>query len=191
MALENADGGGGDWISNDMWQELCEGNALAVMRILSIEPRQPVPNGSGNEWEPVIVDMLVLSGKYEGTVYRSERMTKAGFTNTLRMKWDPADAAKPAKERRKIPRIVGTDLACRFGFYTDKRSGMKRFALNAARADDMATVAELFEKTGDDPYTAAEDQDRELAMAAIGDVSDGAIGGAPDDDDDDDDIPPF
>jgi hypothetical protein len=186
VALENADAGGGDWIGDDMWQELCEGQVLAVMRILRIEPRQPVPNHSGNEWEPVVVDMLVLSGKYTGTVYRSERMTKAGFTNTLRQKWDPADAAKPAKERRKIPRTEGTDLACRFGFYKDKRSGLNRFALNAAREDDMAEVVKLFAESGDDPYRAAEAKDRELAMAAMG--SPGAAAGQPDDLDDE---PPF
>jgi hypothetical protein len=169
MALENADGGGGDWITDDVYEELAEDAALAVLRILRIEPRQPVP-GKLNEWEPVVVDMLVLSGRHANTVWRSERMTKAGLTNTLRSKWDPSpeNMALKAKERVKIPRTEGTDLACRFGHYTSAHSSRQLVGLNAARAADMKRVEALFAEYGDDPYTAFEDQDRANAMAALG-----------------------
>ncbi len=176
MALENADGGGGDWIDNDQLQAMCEEKALAVLKILRIEPpSRPTPT-SRSDWHPVIVDMLVLSGRWKGSVYRSERMTKAGFTNTLRQKFDPRDAELKAKDRRKIDRTEGTDLACRFGFYT--ADGVQRFCLNAARAGDMAEIEALFEQTKGDPYTVAEKAELDNASAVIFGDTDGEVGGS-------------
>lgn len=173
MALENADGGG-DFIDNDQLQAMCEEKALVVCKILRIEPgSRPTPT-SRSDWFPVVVDMLVLSGRWKGTVYRSERMTKAGFTNTLREKFDPRDAELKAKERRKIARTEGTDLAARFGFYT--ADGVKRFCLNAARAGDMAEIEALFEQTGNDPYTAAEKAELDRSSDVLFGETDGEIG---------------
>jgi hypothetical protein len=155
VALENADGGGGDWIDDDTYAKLCQEKALAVLRILRIEEGAKPKPTSRSMWYPVVVDLLILDGHREGEVFRSERMTKAGFTNTLREKFDPRDAELKAKERRKIPRTEGTDLACRFGTYKDNE-GNVRYALNAARPDDMTRVAALFAEYDDDPYTAFE-----------------------------------
>lgn len=184
MAIENADAGGGDWIPEQTYQELAEGQTLVVCKILNIEPGSLPKPTSRSQWFPVVVDMLALSGKFNGTVWRSERMTRTGMTNTLREKFHPDDAEKPMKQRRKIPRVEGTDLVCRFGYYTDNE-GNRRLCLNAARPDDVKRVKALFEATNDDPYSAAEAKDRQLAMATIGDTAPGS--GAPDDDDE----PPF
>ena len=196
MALENADGGGGDWITNDQWDRLCKEKALGVFKILRIEPPSKPTETSRSPWHPVVVDMLILSGSYEGTVYRSERMTKAGFTNTLREKFHPEDADKKAKDRRKLPRTEGTDLVARFGTY--QADGVTRFALNGARADDVKRVEELFAETGGDPYTAAEKAELESARDIFADttpgdeISSGNMAGArmPAADPDDDE-PPF
>jgi len=166
MALENADGGGGDWISPETYERLCQEKALAVLKILRIEPGSMPKPTSRSMWYPVVVDMLLLDGHLEGTVYRSERMTRAGFTNTLREKFDPRDADLKAKDRRKIPRTEGTDLACRFGTYKDNE-GNTRFALNAARPDDMARIEALF-ADGADPYAAAEKAEVAKASAVFG-----------------------
>lgn len=155
MALENADSGGGDWIPEEKLTEMAEGQALAVCRVLRILPGEKPKPTSRSDWYPVVVNMLILSGKYEGSVYRSEKLTRTGFTNTLREKKDPADP----KGKAKIPRTEGTDVVVRFGFYTDNE-GVRRLCMNAARADDMERVTELFRVTGDDPYSAAEAKDR-------------------------------
>lgn len=167
MALENADsGGGGDWIPEENLTEMAEGQALAVCKILRILPGEKPKPTSRSEWYPVVVDMLVLSGKFEGSVYRSEKLTRAGFTGTLREKLDPATEGQPFKQRRKIPRTEGTDLAVRFGFYTDNE-GVRRLCMNAARADDMEQLKALFKKTGDDPYSWYEAQDRAASGVAV------------------------
>jgi hypothetical protein len=181
MALENADGGGGDWIPADVVEELAASRTLAVFKILRILPGEKPKPTSRSEWFPVIADMLILDGKRKGTVYRSERFTKSGIVNTLRQKFDPRDAELKPKDRRKIARTEGTDLVARFGFYKDNE-GVQRVCINAARADDVEEVKALFEATGDDPYGHYEAEDRKNSVSVMS--------GAPAPVDDDDE-PPF
>jgi hypothetical protein len=147
VALSDAAPGGGGKMSTPAWLELAEEGALVVFRVLEIqEAGQKLTADSKGTCDPVVCDILIVNGKREGEVLRSEKVIQAGITRPLRQK------------------VEGDDMAARVGSYD---SGRKAGA-NPAGPDGFKIIEALFAEHGDDPYTAFEQKAKEAAAAEDG-----------------------
>lgn len=162
VAVENGEGGG-DYLDRDWWLDRGKEGALIVFRINRIEPPQKL-RADLKEAEPVNVDLVVLNGSEEGSVYRSERVIAGGIVNTLR---------KKTVQGRKVPRQPGDDVAVRMG--TFEAFGRKHPGANPCGPDEFEKVKKTFADTQGDPYSWFEKR----AMASV-ESADPA--GEPDDD---------
>jgi hypothetical protein len=174
MALENGEGGG-DYLGKEYWMGLAREGALVVFRIKRIEEPTLLSASVKTPAEPVVVDVAVLNGTEEGTVYRDERIIAAGIVNTLRTK-----TVERAGKKVKVARQPGDDVAVRMGIY--KSFGSDKAGANPCGPDEFKKVKETFAKTQGDPYSAFERE----AMAALADEEpvDAMAGGSAEDDSD-------
>lgn len=176
MALDNGEGGG-DYLAKEYWMGLAREGALVVFRIKRVEDPILLSTSVKTPAEPVIVDLAILNGSEEGTVYRDERVIASGIVNTLRTK-----TVERGGKRVKVPRQPGDDVAVRMGIY--KSFGSDKAGANPCGPDEFEKVKRIFAETGGDPYAAFEKR----AMAELAndaepvDVSAGAAG-------DDDSLP--
>jgi hypothetical protein len=173
MALENGEAGGGDYIPKDWWMERATEGCLVVFRILRIEEPVNLSPTVKEKARPVVVDLVVLNGTEEGTVYRNERVIQGGIVNTLREKTvtDPT-----TKKKAKVARREGDDVAVRMGTY--KSFGSDKAGANPCGPDEFEKVKRVFTDTSGDPYTWFEKK----AMASIANAEASDPGDGPDDD---------
>lgn len=135
-----------DTVSNGTYFEfdpLCNAGSLVMFKVLAHEdPRDITPKGGGvtRTVHPVLVDLVVLDGPLAKTVVRSESVIGAGIAGGL---------------RRKAP---GTDVVVRMAWGDNRHGGKPYPAANAVErgSADWNAAVEVMEKTGGDPYTAAE-----------------------------------
>lgn len=155
MAVENGEGGG-DYLAKEYWMGLAREGALVVFRIKRVEEPTLLSPSVKTPAEPVVVDLAILNGSEEGTVYRDERIIAAGIVNTLRTK-----TVERGGKRVKVARQPGDDVAVRMGIY--KSFGSDKAGANPCGPDEFEKVKETFAKTNGDPYSAFERQ----AMAEL------------------------
>jgi hypothetical protein len=180
MALDNGEGGG-DYLAKEYWLGLAREGALVVFRIKRVEEPALLSTSVKTPAEPVVVDLAILNGSEEGTVYRDERIIAAGITNTLRTK-----TVERGGKKKKVARQPGDDVAVRMGIY--KSFGSDKAGANPCGPDEFEKVKETFAKTNGDPYSHFEKR----AMAELANDAepvDASVGSGSADADDDSDLP--
>lgn len=131
MALENAPSGG------DYYDFTIAANNGATI-IFKIKRHLPEDVLGGNVVEPVEVDLVVLDGDHKGTVRRSERVINRGITNTLRRSRE------------------GAEVVAVMGWVESARSKRTFIVANPAPAEKFALARQVYERSGGDPWLAAE-----------------------------------
>lgn len=114
----------------------CNAGAVVLWRIIEHQPRQTVGE---NEADPVVVDMVILTGPNKGLVRRGERLVPRGITGSLRKS-----------------RVGAETVSCMGWSPKPGRNGKPFVCANPANAEQLEWAKQVYASTGNDPWFAAE-----------------------------------